>query len=76
MQADDAERSSLQTQYAAAVAEERAFWQKVHDVSLHPVERLKAYAAWLAAAKRASSLALKLHPPPPNAPPAGAPGCN
>lgn len=56
----DPEHDFTQAQYAAAVAEERAFWKKANDSTLPPVERVMAYGAWLAAAQRATSLALKL----------------
>jgi hypothetical protein len=59
----DPEQDSTQAQYAAAVAEERAFWKRANDPALPPVERVMAYGAWLAAAQRATSLALKLRQP-------------
>lgn len=66
MAADSPDGDSSSAEYAAAVAEERAFWKKANDSTLQPAERAEAYVAWLAAAERAMSLALKLrHPPSP-----------
>lgn len=60
MPADNVDYDSMQAEYAAAVAQERACWARVQDCDLHPVERVKAYGAWLGAAERAMDLALKL----------------
>lgn len=51
---------SLQAEYVAAVAEERAWWTKLHDPILGPVERLLAYASWRAAAARNKDVAAQL----------------
>jgi hypothetical protein len=69
----DPDRDSLQTKYAAAVAEERAYWKKANDATLQPVERVMAYGAWLSAAERAMNLALKLREPLASPPPMNAP---
>jgi hypothetical protein len=61
----------MQAQYAAAVAEEHAYWNRANDSTLQPVERVIAYGRWLAASELAMLLALKLRHPDP--PPTGAP---
>ena len=51
---------SLSAEYTAAMAQERSEWKMVNDASLDAVERVKAYARWLAAAQRIKCLSIKL----------------
>jgi hypothetical protein len=51
---------SLPAEYAAAVAKERAEWNIASDAARGAVERVIAYARWLAAAERVEALAARL----------------
>jgi hypothetical protein len=51
---------SLQPEYTAAVARQRAEWELVTDIHMGPVERVIAYARWLAATERIKTLSGKL----------------
>ncbi|HEX9718917.1 MAG TPA: hypothetical protein VGA59_04230 [Ramlibacter sp.] len=66
MSTDRDSYKSLQAEYTAAVAQERAEWKVASDASLGAVERVLAYARWLAAAERVKALSIRLgdHAPP------------
>jgi len=51
---------SLQAEHEAAVLQQRAEWKLANDDSLGPVERVVAYARWLAATERIKVLSVKL----------------
>lgn len=51
---------SLQAEYAAAQAQQRAEWQIANDTRLGPIDRVMAYARWLAATERLKSLSRKM----------------
>ena len=51
---------SLQAEYEAAVLQQRAEWKLANDDNLGPVERVVAYARWLAASERIKELSVKL----------------
>ena len=51
---------SLQAEYEAAVLQQRAEWKLANDDKLGPVERVVAYARWLAATERIKELSAKL----------------
>ena len=53
---------SPQAEYTAAVALQRAEWKVANDPHLGPVERVIAYARWLAANERVKSLSRKPGP--------------
>jgi hypothetical protein len=57
---DDDPYPSLLAAYQAAVARERAEWKLASDASAGPVERVKAYGRWLAAADRVKALSARL----------------
>jgi hypothetical protein len=50
---------SPQAEHTAAVARQRAEWKIANDLRLGPVERVIAYARWLAATERVKSLSRK-----------------
>ena len=60
MQTNDSDTDPVQAEYEAAVGQGHASWEKLHDATVHPVERVKAYVAWRAVATRAKDLARKL----------------
>jgi hypothetical protein len=51
---------SLAAEYAAAVAQQRAEWSIATDAGVSAVERVKAYARWLAAAERIKALSISV----------------
>jgi hypothetical protein len=51
---------SLLAEYTAAMAQELAEWTVAKDTSLGPVERVKAYARWLAAAELVRALSRRM----------------
>lgn len=51
---------SLLAEYTAATAQERAEWTVANDSKLGAVERVKAYARWLAAAERVKALSMRM----------------
>jgi hypothetical protein len=57
MSTDRDSSPSLPAEYAAAVARERAEWEVACDADRGAVERVIAYARWLAAAERVKALA-------------------
>lgn len=52
--------ASLLAEYIAAMAQERAEWTLVKDTSLGTIERVKAYARWLAAVERVKALSVRM----------------
>ncbi|MCM2252459.1 MAG: hypothetical protein NDJ19_08890 [Ramlibacter sp.] len=48
--------SSLLAEYSAALERQRAEWTLATDAAVGAVERVKAYARWLAASERVKSL--------------------
>jgi hypothetical protein len=50
----------LQAEYRTATAQERAEWKVLSDPNLGPVERVKAYARWTAAAEQIKDLSIKM----------------
>ncbi len=53
-------QKSLMAEYTAAIEHERAEWKLASDASLGAVERVKAYARWLAATERTKALSRQL----------------
>jgi hypothetical protein len=51
---------SLPAEYAAALAKERAEWKIASDAGKSAVDRVIAYARWLAAAERVKALAARM----------------
>jgi hypothetical protein len=51
---------ALQAEYTSAVARQRAEWKIANDSHIGPVERVIAYAHWLAATERMKSLSRKM----------------
>jgi hypothetical protein len=51
---------SLQAEYTAAEVRQRAEWKIANDKGMGPVERVVAYARWLAATERMKSLSRKM----------------
>jgi hypothetical protein len=51
---------SQQAEYTAAVVRQRAEWKIANDKGMGPVERVVAYARWLAATERMKSLSRKM----------------
>ena len=51
---------SLLAEYETAVVQERTEWKIANDTSLGAVDRVRAYARWLAAAKRVKTLSMRL----------------
>ncbi len=51
----------VESQYEAAVAEERLLWKQLDEPQVDINEQVKAAARWSAAADRARALSLRTH---------------
>jgi len=60
-------RKRLLAEYAAALVEERASWERLSDPQLSEVERFHTYARWKPAADRLKTLVHELREPAPGA---------
>lgn len=60
MAIDSDQYQTLQAEYRAAAAQERAEWKTLNDTALSPVERVKAYARWANAAERVKALSISM----------------
>lgn len=56
----DRDSSSLLAEYSAALERQRAEWSLATDAGAGAVERVKAYARWLAASERVKALSCAL----------------
>lgn len=51
----------VESEYEAAIAEERLLWKQLDGPQVDVSEQLKAAARWSAAAERARALSLRMH---------------
>lgn len=54
-------QQAIESEYEAAIAEERLLWKQLDEPHVDVNEQLKACARWSAAADRARAVALRMH---------------